>query len=234
MAKSPRPWIVTPHSPLEQVEDNLWVVNGRVPGAPMQRRMAIVKRSDGQLLFYQAIPLDEPTLAAVSALGKPAFLIVPHAQHGLDAIPFASKLGLKIYGPKASEAKMRAKFDLAGTFDDLPPDSAMALESMAGTSTGEPVAIVKSAGGRVTLVFADAYMATPSKGLALPLRLLGFGGGPKVSPAFKMFFMNDRAALKSHFEQLAAIPGLVHLVPCHGTVESADASGTLKRVAATL
>jgi len=30
------------------------------------------------------------------------------------------------------------------------------------------------------------------------------------------------------------LPGLAHLVPCHGVVESADASGTLRRVAATL
>jgi hypothetical protein len=40
--------------------------------------------------------------------------------------------------------------------------------------------------------------------------------------------------LKAHLEKLAAMPGLKHLVPCHGTIESNDAVGTLKRVAATL
>jgi hypothetical protein len=234
MGKSPRPWTVTPHSPIQKLEENLWVVTSNVPGTPMQRRMAIVRRTDGQLLFYQAVPLEEAALAEVKAWGKPAFLVVPHDQHGMDATAFAQKLGLKIYGPRANEAKLRAKFDLAGTLEDIPPDPAVRLESVAGAKTGEPVAIVTSAGGHVTLIFADAYMATPSQGLALPLRVLGFGGGPRVVPIFKLLFLRDRAALKNHFEQLSSLPGLAHLVPCHGAIESADAAGTLRRVAERL
>jgi hypothetical protein len=234
MPKPPRPWIVTPHGPIQKLEDNLWLVGSKVPGTPMDRRMAIIKRSDGTLVFYQAVPLDEPTLAQVKAWGKPAILIVPHDQHGMDAPAFAEKLGLKIYGPKKNETKLRAKFNLAGTVEEIPPDPAVSFESVAGSKTGEPVAVVRHAGGRISLVFADAYMATPSAGLALPLRILGFGGGPKVTPIFKMFFVSDRAALKAHLEQLASLQGLTHLVPCHGVVVSADAAGTLKRVAATL
>src|SRR4051794_8515182 len=103
MAKPPRPWIVKPHKPIEKLEDNLWVVEGNVPGAPMPRRMAIIKRTDGTLLFYQAVPLEEAALAEVLAWGKPAYLIVPHNQHGMDAPAFAEKLGVGIYGPKADE-----------------------------------------------------------------------------------------------------------------------------------
>jgi hypothetical protein len=196
--------------------------------------MAIIRRSDGTLAFYQAVPLDDATLAQVTAWGKPSVLIVPHDHHGMDATPFAEKLGLKIYGPKANEAKLRAKFKLAGTLEDVPADPAVTFESVDGAKNGEALAIVHSAGGRVSLIFADAYMATPSAGLALPLRIAGFGGGPKVTPIFKLLFLKDRSALKAHFERLAALPGLSHLIPCHGEVESKDAPGTLKRVAATL
>lgn len=35
MAKSPRPWTVTPHSPIQKLEENLWVVTSNVPGTPM-------------------------------------------------------------------------------------------------------------------------------------------------------------------------------------------------------
>jgi hypothetical protein len=233
MPKNRRPWIVTPHSPIEKLTENLWLVTSNVPGTPMQRRMAIIKRSDGTLLFYQAVPVGEAELAEIKAWGKPTYLIVPHDQHGMDAPAFAEKLGVKLYGPKANEAKLRARFDLAGTLEDIPPDPAVSLESVAGSKTGEPVAIVRS-GDRVSLVFADAYMATPSQGLALPLRVLGFGGGPKVAPLFRWFFVSDKAALKAHLERLAATPGLADLVPCHGSVESSDAAGTLRRVAATL
>lgn len=228
-----RPWIVTPHRPLQQLDDNLWIVDSTVPGAPMQRRMEIIRRSDGTLMFYQAVPVDDATLAQIKVLGTPSILIVPHDQHGMDAPAFAEKLGLKIYGPKANDAKMRAKFNVAGSVEDIPPDPSVTLEPVAGAKTGEPVAIVRSQGG-VSLIFADAYMATPSKGTHIMLRLLGFAGGPKVAPIFKWMFCNDKAALKAHFQRLAALPGLKRLIPCHGEVESSDAAGTLNRVAATL
>ena len=233
MPKAPRPWTVTPHSPFQKLEDNIWLVTSNVPGTPMMRRMAVIRRSDGKLVFYQAVPLEEQAIAELKAWGTPAFLIVPHDQHGIDAPAFAQRLGLNIYGPKSSEAKMRVKFPMAGTLEDIPADPDVSFESMAGTKTGEPVAIVKS-GHRTTLIFADAYMATPSQGLALPLRILGFGGGPRIAPIFKMFFLADRTALKNHLQRLAELPGLAHLVPCHGLVESTRPAETLRRVANTL
>jgi hypothetical protein len=173
-------------------------------------------------------------LAQITAWGRPEILIVPHDQHGMDAVPFAEKLGLKIYGPKQNQSKLKAKLAPAGALEDLPADPAVSFESAAGTKTGEPVAIVRSAGGRVSLIFADAYVAMPSAGLALPLRVLGFGGGPRIPPIFRILFLPDKSALKTHFERLAALPGLTHLVPCHGAVESHDAAGTLRKVASTL
>jgi hypothetical protein len=232
MAKQPRPWIVTPHTALQKLEDNLWLLESNVPGTPMRRRMTIIRRSDGTLVFYQAVPMNDATLAEIRTLGKPAILIVPHDQHGMDATAFAEKLGVEIYGPKKNEEKLRKKFQLAGTVEDLPPDPALMFEAVEGSKTGEPVAIVRSTGGRVSLIFADAYMATPSQGTALPLRIMGFAGGPKVAPIFKWLFVSDLKALKAHLTRLASTPGLTHLVPCHGLVESRDAAGTLKRAAA--
>jgi hypothetical protein len=231
MAKPPRPWIVTPHSPIERIDDNLWAVESPVPGAAFKRRMSIIKRSDGQLVFFNAVPLVEESLAEVLAWGKPAFLVIPHHLHGIDAHAFSEKLGLKIYGPKANEAKMRTRWQIAGTLEDLPPDPSVQFESLDGTRTGEPVGIVRT-GDRVTLLFADAYQ--DSSGYALPfgMRLFGFGGGPKVVPAFKLVFTRDKAALKAHLERLAALPGLARIVPCHGAIKRSDAAATLRQVAA--
>ena len=59
MAKSPRPWIVTRHDPIEKLEDNLWAVQGDVPGIPFKRRMFIIKRWDNSLMFFgMAVPLE--------------------------------------------------------------------------------------------------------------------------------------------------------------------------------
>jgi hypothetical protein len=67
MSKPERPWVVTPHGPLVKHEANLWTVAGRLPGAPITRRMAIARRRDGTLVFYHAIPLDDAALAEVLA-----------------------------------------------------------------------------------------------------------------------------------------------------------------------
>ena len=226
-----RPWIVTPHAPIHELTENLWVVESKVPGVPLDRRMAIVKLSDGKLLFFHAVPLDDASLAKVQAWGQPAYLVVAHSQHGVDADAFQKKLGLKLYGPKRDEAKMRAKFDLAGTLEELPKDPAYELVPVGGAKHGEPAILVKSASG-MSAVFSDAYMNIRSGGFLM--KLAGFVGPDKCPPIYRFRFIEDKAALKRFFETLAATEGLTHLVPCHGDVRSTDAAATLRRLAASL
>jgi hypothetical protein len=232
MPTAERPWIVSPHGPIVKHEPNLWTVEGRVPGAPITRRMSMVRRRDGSLVFYHPVPLAEPALAEVLAWGRPAEVVVAHAAHGLDANPFARKLGVKIFGPRADEARMRTRFDLAGFLEDLPKDPDVDFESVAGSKFGEPVERVRS-GERVSLVFSDAIQAH-GQTQALPFRLLGFKGGPRVIPLFRLLFTRDRAELKAYLARLAETPGLVRLIPCHGFIEEQDAAGALRRAAAAL
>jgi len=230
MPQPERPWIVTPHGPIVKHEPNLWTVEGRLPGGPITRRMAIVRRRDGTLIFYHPIPLAEPALAEVLAWGKPTHLVVAHARHGIDATPFASRLGLALHGPRTDEARLRARFEVAGFLEDLPADPDVRFEAVEGTRAGEPVEIVRS-GDRVSLVFSDAFQNHGEDGLLI-FRLLGFRGGPRVVPMFKYLFTRDRAALKAHLARLADLPGLVRLVPCHGAIVELDAAAVLRRVAA--
>jgi hypothetical protein len=232
MAKPERPWIVTAHGPIVKHESNLWTVEGRLPGAPIPRRMAIARCRNGTLVFYHAIPLEDRALAEVLAWGRPAQLVVAHANHGLDATPFARRLGLRIHGPRADARRLRARFDLAGFLEDLPADPDVTFQSMEGSKTGEPVEVVRS-GERVSLVFSDAIQAH-GDGQSLFFRLLGFAGEAKVVPLFLLLFTRDRAALKAHLARLAETPGLARLIPCHGAVVEQDAAGALRRAAAKL
>ena len=68
---------------------------------------------------------------------------------------FAEKLGLKVYGPKPCEAKMRERADIAGTLEAIPPDPSARIEPVAGAKTGEPAIIVISAGGRRVSLLAS-------------------------------------------------------------------------------
>lgn len=234
MARPERPWIVTPHDPIEKLEDDLWAVDGAIPGGvPARRRMSIIKRSDGRLVFFHAVPLEDAALAEVRTWGEPGFLVVGHDQHAVDAPAFAKKLGIPIYGPRANAEKLRRKVALAGTLEELPPDPRLAVESVPGTKNGETVVTVRSQGGtRASLLFCDAVQNVRSA--PWWLRLLGFVGGPKCPWFFKMLVMRDRQALRGGFERMAATPGLVRLVPCHGAIFSDDAPGAMRRIAASV
>ena len=89
------------------------------------------------MLFVNAIPLEERALAEVKAWGRPSLLVVGHDQHAVDASAFREKLGLKTYGPKACEAKLRKRVDLDGTFESFPADSTVQLHTVAGSKTGD-------------------------------------------------------------------------------------------------
>lgn len=233
--KTRRPWTVLPHSALQKIDDNLWVVENNVPGTSIGRRMCIIKRTDGSLLFYHAIPLDEATLAEVKAWGTPKYLVLGHDQHTVDAHSFAEKLGLKVYGPKKSEEKLRAKVSLEGTLEDIPVDSSMDILSVPGTKHGETAIIIRSgSGARVSVLISDVIQNNPREKIAFIFRLLGFAGGPKVVPVFRMLFLKDKTAVKETFLKWAAIPNLKRLVVFHGTIVDNDAAGALRTVAATL
>jgi hypothetical protein len=235
MPRPRRPWTVTPHDSIEKLDDNLWAVRGKIPGVPMHRRMCIVKRSDGRLLFFHALPLEEQTLAEVTAWGQPAFLVVGHDLHAADADAFSKRLGLKIFGPKQKDAGLRERVDLAGHLEDVPADPAVKIESVAGTKSGEAVMHVSSGGGqRLSLLFCDALQNNAPERTNLMVRLAGFAGGLKVPPVFKLLFVSDRKALRAHLEGLAALPGLSRLVPCHGDVLSTGVPEALRTAASRL
>jgi hypothetical protein len=215
-----------------KLEENLWVVEGAVPTpGGIRRRMAVLRRADGTLLFFHAMPLEESAMEELSAWGRPGALVLGHDQHAIDAEPFAERLGLPIFGPGPNLGKLRARgLKLAGALADLPADPGIRFEEMEGTKTGEAVGVVSS-GGRTSLLFADCCQNNPAETMAFPLRMLGFAGGPKVVPAFRYLFMSDRGRLRAHLERLADLPGLARLVPFHGAIVETEAAATLRKAA---
>ncbi|HYV49678.1 MAG TPA: hypothetical protein VFA20_32700 [Myxococcaceae bacterium] len=233
MARPRRPWIVTKHGPIEQLDDNLWGVESAVPGVPLARRMCIAKMSDGKLVFFHAVPLEDAALEQVRGLGQPAYLVVGHSNHGIDAHPFSAKLGLETFGPKESHEGLRKREIDFSPLEEFPRDAAVQLESMPGTRHGDALMRVVSGGGqRVNLCFTDAVMNVATG--ALTMRLAGFTGGPKCPGVFKLFFVKDKPAFKARMERLAAEPNLARLVPCHGEVIAQDAARVMGRIAATV
>lgn len=237
MAKAPRPWIVTPHSAVEAVDENLWCVAGPVPGFPkgsgMDRRMSIIRLADGRLVFHNAVPLDDAALEKVRAWGKPSILIVPLHLHAMDAHAFREKLGLAVYTSKTVLDKVRAVLPVDGTLEELPADETLRCEPLAGTRFGEAAWVARS-GGRANLLFCDAFHnSRPGRGFGgFMFKLMGFtGAAPNVPPLYKRRAVSDREALKRDLLRLADTPGLARLVPSHGAIVDADAAGVLRATA---
>ena len=86
MSKVNEEWKVGPHGPLERLDDGLLTVAGeiRMPLGNFPRRMTVIALDGGRSAIWSAIPLREPEMREIEALGNPAFLIVPGIAHRLD------------------------------------------------------------------------------------------------------------------------------------------------------
>lgn len=228
-----REWKVTEHSPIEKIEDNLWVVEGRLPGTPIMRRMSMVKRSDGKILFYHAIPLEDSLLDEIRAWGTPAYLVVGHNNHMVDAHAFREKLGLKLYGPVECAKEISARTTLDGTFEEIPGDLNVIVKSVPGTKFGEPVAIVTSGeGARVSLLFCDAIQNNEKSHMPLVFRMIGFASEhPKVVPLFRLLFVKNKIALKQALLQYAETKNLSRIIPFHGAIAETNPAEALRSAA---
>ena len=230
----PRGWIVQPHEPIEKLEPNLWTVRGKVPGVPgFHRRMSIVRRADGSLVFYHAVPLEEPAMAELASWGRPDALVLGHDQHAVDAAPFAQRLGLRMFGPARNLKRLRAKGLDVAPLEEMSPDPSVEFGQVDGTRTGDAFGTVRS-GSSVSLLFADCVQNNPGDGVNILFRLLGFTGGPRVSPPFRLLYTTDRVALAAHLRRLAETNGLTRLIPFHGNAIEVDPVAALRTVAASM
>jgi hypothetical protein len=236
MAKANSTWTVLPHRPIEKLEDNLWRVEGDLPGMPLKRVMTLARRSDGGVVIHNGIALEESAMREIEAWGKPAVLVVPNGYHRLDAMVFKQRYpALKVLCPRGATKAVAEVVAPDGTYDDLPHDENVRLEHLAGTAEREGVMIVRS-GGRTSLVFNDAIFNMPHKSgfSGFVMRYLtDSSGGPKVTRIGRMFVMKEAPALRAHFERLAT-PDLARIIVSHEDVINDKPADTLRAIAATL
>ncbi len=227
-----RPWTVNKPGPLTQRDENLWTIDDDVPGLPgATRRMTVVKRADGTLLFYNAVPIADPTLEQVRALGKPAVLIVPNHLHALDAAAFAHRLGLTAYCPELAVPLLASRL-ACQPITALPADPSLRWFRVDGFSTHEVVLVTGK-----TLVVADLLTNAPhGKGLVgLLMKLVGFTGPePKLPRPVRKRVGRDLRAVRALMNELAAVEGLERIIPSHGTLIETNAREALRAVAQTL
>jgi hypothetical protein len=225
----PRPWLVHRPGPLTQRAANVWTIDDDVPGLPgATRRMSLVRRRDGSLVFFNAVPVPDETLQAIRALGRPAQLIVPNAFHAIDAAAFAQKLDVTAYCPDVAVPVLAPRL-ACQPITQFPKDDELRVFTVEGFRTKEVALLAGD-----TLLLCDLVTNSPhgTGFIGLMMRLVGFTGPePKLPKPVRKRVEVDVTEVKRLLGELADQPGLARLVPTHGALIEADAAGTLRRIA---
>lgn len=213
-------------------------MEGELPRFGMRRVMTVIRLSDGRLVIHSAIALEESELQKLEAFGVPAFLLVPHKRHRMDA-PFFKKRypGMQVLVPPTVREPASKVVHVDGTYANLPPDPALTAEILAGVGEAEGALTVHSADGASVILNEVVFDLEPPKSSLgrAALKLVGFGPGARVTPVVKIEMVKDRAALKAHLERLAATPNLVRLIVSHVRMsQGPDAAIALRNAADSL
>jgi hypothetical protein len=224
-------WTVLPHDPIEKLTDNLWRVEGTMPGGN-KRVMSLIRLSDGRLLIHNAIALEEELMAEVTAFGKPVAILVPNAFHRQDARIMKDRFPeAKVYCPAGARKKVSQVVPVDGSYADAPQDSTVRVRHLDGIKEKEGVVEVDSKGS-TTLIFCDTLlnMSHAKHVFKIFLAPIGRLSVPRFS---KWFFVSDKNALRADLQRLAST-SIARVIPGHGRDVVDDARGALERAAAEL
>lgn len=217
--KPHKTWKVLPHGDLEKLADNLYTVVGklRMPLGYTPRRMTVVRLDGNRLAIYSAIALDNRRMAALEALGRPTFLIVPSAIHRLDAQPWKVRYPeLEVIAPEGAGYQVSEIVEVDATTVDF-HDPRVHVDLVPGTGGRELSMTVETPTGKTLVVNDLIFNLPPMKGLAgFGMRALGFGPGhPTVPRAVKRRLVADGEQIRTQLREWAA-EGFERILPAHG------------------
>lgn len=235
---SDQAWKVLPHDPIQKLTENLWRVEGELPHFGMRRVMSVARLGDGRLVIHSAMALEEAAMRELEAWGTPAFLLVPHVRHRMDAPRYKARYpDLVVLAPKPVQAKAREVVAVDGAYEDFPADDAVTLRILRGVKEAEGVMLVRSDDGVSVILNEVVFDLAPRTSLLANLAMLALrmGPGPRVTPVVKLELVRDRTALAEDLKALAVTPGLARLIVSHERMSQGPAArAALLRAAETL
>lgn len=236
MSKLNSTWTVQPHGPLEVVDEGLLSAEGSIvmPLGSFPRRMTVVALRGGGTAVWSAIPLAEPEMAKIEALGPVRFLIVPNAHHRLDIGPWAKRYpGAEVIAPPRAEAAVREAAPVSAS-SDIVKEHALHLELVPGLKEDEFALTVHRRDG-ATLILNDilAHVRHPKGiGAKIMARVFGFGvKRPRTARTVRRMMVADGDAVAAKFRMWAFIPDLQRIIVSHGDIITEQPKAALLRAA---
>ena len=221
---------IYPYQPPRALADNLWQVEGSLK-LPIPRNMTVWRAPDGRLVLYSVIAMHDEGMRRLEGLGTPAFMIIPHKRHHMDA-PFykARYPALRVLAETRDPANGVA---IDGSVAELTPLGVHA-GSIPGTSYDDIAVDFPLPGGGVALCVCELLGNVAPAGtlMRVAMRLLGPpGGGFGVARAVRFREVVDREGVRAWLVKQAARAELRMLLVGHGPPILHDVSAALTRAA---
>jgi hypothetical protein len=237
MSKLNDEWTVQSHGELQTLAEGLLTVEGSItmPLGHFPRRMTVLALESGGSAIWSPVPLDEPSMARIEALGPVRFLIVPNQAHRLDLKAWCARYPqAKVLAPPSAKAAVEEAAPVFATTDVI-DDPAIDFYLVAGTKADEFALLVERSDG-LTLILNDilANVQHPhGLGAHVMARLLGFGADrPRTSKPVRRMFVADGAKVAEQFRAWAALPDLRRVIVSHGDVIEVAPQKALETAAA--
>jgi len=228
---------IFPHGRWRELLPGLWIVRGKIR-APLYRNMVVVRLPSDELVIHSAIALDDVGMAELETIGRPAYAIVPKADHQMDAPFYAARYpSLKMVCPAAARLEIRPAVSIAATAEEILPGVGFRLHAVPGSKAKEYVYDYALPSGDRVLIINDMIFgphATPDgfAGRLMSLLLVGFHDGYGIARIYRRRMVTDLSALKHFIATLANIAGVRLVTISHGDPIREDAAGRLRAIAA--
>lgn len=237
MGKLNQEWQVQPHGELQAVDEGILTVEGSIemPLGRFPRRMTVLALESGGTAVWSPVPLDEPSMARIEALGPVRFIIVPNQAHRLDLKPWCARYpGARVIAPPGARAAVEEAVPVHATTDVI-EDPLIDFYLVAGTKADEFALLVERDDG-LTLVLNDILSNVRHPhglGANVMARLLGMGvHRPRTSRPVRRLFVADGAKVAEQFRAWASLSNLRRIIVSHGEVIDRDPAAALEAAAA--
>jgi hypothetical protein len=220
---------IFPHSLPRALSENLWQVEGSLP-FPVPRNMTIWRSPDGRLVLYSVVAMNEQGMRALEQLGRPAFMVIPHLRHHMDA-PFY----------KQRYPELRTLAEAPTPANGVPIDGStkelaslgVVGERLPGTSNEDIVLDLPVSDGRALCICELLSNVSPAGGFGrLVNRLIGPPGGHfGVARIVRFREVVDRARVRAWLTAQAQRSDLRMLLVGHGPPILDDVAAALARAA---
>jgi len=212
----------TPHDPIEEIADDLFMVRGSVRMNALMRisrNMAIV-RDQGELSLVNPIRLDAEGERALLALGEIKRILRLGPFHGLDNPYYIDRFGAELWAQGPSDAYPEPAIDQQLAADRPLPFPGAELFEFEGLEQPESALLIQRDPGVLLTCdsiqhYGDYRFNSLFARLVMPL--IGFPKTTLVGPFWLKLMVPEGHSMKSEFERLLTLD-FDRLLSAHGSL----------------